>query len=99
MTKHECFHVTACYPSNYGLPEHCFPPCSAARGLPTNDSDFTQSANSCFALRQRRLPFGPFFLVEWVPIPCSKSQLGKSSSGSGNHGGEHLANRPLTHNI
>ena len=58
----------ACCPSNYRLPEHCFPRCSAARGIPTNDSDFTQSANSCFALRQRRLPFGAFFLVEWVPI-------------------------------
>ena len=26
---------------------------------------YPKSANSCFALRQRRLPFGSFFLVEW----------------------------------
>ena len=35
--------------------------------LPTIDSACTQSANSSFLLRQRRLPFGTFFLIEWVP--------------------------------
>ena len=104
--------LTACCPNNYGLPEHCFPPCSAAgdprnvdvaaRGYPAIKRLGLHSICE-LVLRhppfgrvpgQRRLPFGPFLLVEWVPIPCSKSRLAKSSSGSGNHGEDYLGNRP-----
>jgi len=35
--------------------------------LPAIDSACTQSANSSFLLRQRRLPFGTFFLIEQDP--------------------------------
>jgi hypothetical protein len=62
--------------------ERYFPPCRVPFGccarLPTFDSECTQSANSSYLLRQRRLSFGSLFLIERDPNRARICDSGKA---------------------